>query len=79
MYDKYQATSNNFRLGFALSNRHHLHRAYLVTVRFHLILSVHVPNREKAAQPQPEAYPEIEILCLSLAPTKFLLNSCPVS
>ena len=40
---------------------------------------VHVPNREKAAQPQPEAYPEIEILCLSLAPTKFLLNSCPVS
>ena len=42
MYDKYQATSYNFRLGFALSNRHHLHRAYLVTVRFHLILSVYL-------------------------------------
>ena len=39
-YDKYQETSYNFRLGFALSKRPHLHRAYLVTVRFHLILSV---------------------------------------
>ena len=31
-YIKYQETSYNFRLGFALSNRPHLHRAYVVTV-----------------------------------------------
>ena len=31
-YFKYQKTSYNFRLGFALSNRPHLHRTYLVTV-----------------------------------------------
>ena len=42
-YDKYHETSCNFRLGFALSNRPHLHRAYLVNVGFHLISSVHVP------------------------------------
>ena len=29
---KNQEASYNFRLGFALSNRPHLHRAYLVTV-----------------------------------------------
>ena len=29
-YDKYQESSYNFRLGFALSNRPHLHRASLV-------------------------------------------------
>ena len=27
-YDEYQKTSYNFRLGFALSNRPYLHRAY---------------------------------------------------
>ena len=32
-YIKYQETSYNSRLGFAQSNRPHLHRAYLVTVR----------------------------------------------
>ena len=39
-YIKNQEASYNFRLGFALSNRAHFHRVYLVTVRFHLILSV---------------------------------------
>ena len=42
MYDKYQVTSYTFRLGFALSNGPHLHRAYLVTVPFDLILAVYV-------------------------------------
>ena len=32
MYNKNQEASYNFRLGFALSKRSHLHRAYLVTV-----------------------------------------------
>ena len=40
MYTKYQEASYNFRLGFALSNGPHLHRAYLVTVPFDLILAV---------------------------------------
>ena len=31
-YTKNQEASYNFRLGFALSNRPHLHRAYVVTV-----------------------------------------------
>ena len=31
-YTKNQEASNNFRIGFALSKRPHLHRAYLVTV-----------------------------------------------
>ena len=39
-YTKYQENSNNCRLGFALSNGPHLHRAYLVTVPFDLILAV---------------------------------------
>ena len=39
-YTKYQKINDNFRLGFALSNGPHLHRAYLVTVRFDLILAV---------------------------------------
>ena len=39
-YTKNQEDSYNFRLGFALSNGPHLHRAYLVTVRFDLILAV---------------------------------------
>ena len=39
-YIKHQETSYNFRLGFALSNRFHLHRAYLVTILFILILAV---------------------------------------
>ena len=43
-YDKYQETKYDFRLGFALSNRRHLHRAYLVTVRFHLTLFVVTPS-----------------------------------
>ena len=37
-----QEARYNFRLGFALSNRPHLHRASLVTVPFILILAVHV-------------------------------------
>jgi len=41
-YDKYQETSYDFRLGFFLSNRPHLHKVYFVTVRFHLILSVYI-------------------------------------
>ena len=39
-YIKNQDGSYNFRLGFALSNRSHLHRAYLVIVRFRVILTV---------------------------------------
>ena len=49
MYDNYQVISYNFRLGFALSNRHHLHRAYLVTVRFHLILSVYLSGKVQSS------------------------------
>ena len=37
---KNQEASYNFRVGFALSNGPHLHRAYLVTVLFDLILAV---------------------------------------
>ena len=37
---KNQEDSNNFRIDFALSKRPHLHRAYLVIVRFNLILAV---------------------------------------
>ena len=37
-------TSFDFRLGFALSNGPHLHRAYLVTVPFDLILAVYQSN-----------------------------------
>ena len=37
---KNEEASYNFRLVFALSNRAHFHGVYLVTVRFHLILSV---------------------------------------
>ena len=37
---KYQKASYNFRLGFVLSNGPHLHKAYLVTVPFDLILAV---------------------------------------
>ena len=31
-YTENQEASNNFRIGFAISKRPHLHRAYLVTV-----------------------------------------------
>ena len=37
---KNQEASYNFRLSFALSNRPHLNRAYLVTIPFILILAV---------------------------------------
>ncbi len=37
---KNQEASNNFRLGFALSKRPHLHMAYLVTVCRVLITTV---------------------------------------
>ena len=39
-YTKNQEASYNFTLGYALSNRPHLHKAYSLTVRFHLISSV---------------------------------------
>ena len=39
-YTKNEEASYNLRLGFALSKRPQLHRAYLVTVQFHLILAV---------------------------------------
>ena len=39
-YTKNQEASYNFRLGFVLSNRPHLHRAYLIIVQYHLILAV---------------------------------------
>ena len=39
-YTKNQEASYNSRLGFALSNRPHLHRAYLARVPFSLDLSV---------------------------------------
>ena len=39
-YTEYQEASYNFRLGFALSNGPDLHRAYLVTIPFDLILAV---------------------------------------
>ena len=35
-YFKYGKTSYNFSLGFALSNRHQLHKTYFVTVWFYL-------------------------------------------
>ena len=38
---KVQEASSILRVVFALSKWPHLHRAYLVTVRFHLILAVH--------------------------------------
>ena len=38
---KVQEASSIFRVDFALSKLPHLHRAYLVTVLFDLILSVH--------------------------------------
>ena len=56
MYKKYQDTSYSFRLGFVLSKRPHLHRAYLVRVPFSLDLSVDVPlesNQKKRKKPFP--------------------------
>ena len=43
-YIRYQEASYNFSLGFALSNGPNLHRAYLVTVPFDLILAVSVAH-----------------------------------
>ena len=40
-YTKNQGASYNFRLGFALSNRPHLHRAYLVNVRKRRAIAVY--------------------------------------
>ena len=45
---KKQEASNNFRLGFALSRRPHLHRAYLVTVCRVLIMTVYVPVAQES-------------------------------
>ena len=39
-YAKYQEASRIFKVGFALSKWPNLHRAYVVTVRVHLILAV---------------------------------------
>ena len=40
-YTKNQEASNIFRIGFALSKRPHLFRAYLVTVSFPSFIAVH--------------------------------------
>ena len=40
MHTENQKSSYNFRLDFDLSNGPHVHRAYLVTVPFDLILAV---------------------------------------
>ena len=39
-YIKNQEASYDFRLGFALSNRPHLHRAYLVTLCTFFVMAV---------------------------------------
>ena len=43
-YTKDQETGYNFRLGFALSNRPHLHRVYLVTVYIRKFIAVQWNN-----------------------------------
>ena len=44
VYNKYQETSYKFRLGFALSNRPHLLRAYIVRVLFDLTVAVSIDH-----------------------------------
>ena len=43
-YIEYQETSYNFRLGFPLLNRPHLHRAYVVNVCNQIWLAVCIAN-----------------------------------
>ena len=46
---KNEEASYNFRLGFALSNRPHLHRAYLVTICRLLLLTVFLLSIDETA------------------------------
>ena len=49
-YAKYQEASSILKVGFALSKWPHLHRAYVVTVPFILILAVYNLSLDQLAQ-----------------------------